>query len=123
MEEGEVPVLPHSGAGWALGGSLLYRPCNSQACLWSVEPHRRVCTLQILQQNIFLKTFAVFFFWRGEEGVVFFLLLFLGAFFFFCKLYFCIFNCYFKILTRLVLLITLFLRKKKKSKGGGLHVI
>lgn len=23
------------------------------ACLWSVEPHRRVCTLRILQQNIF----------------------------------------------------------------------
>lgn len=22
-------------------------------CLWSVEPHRRVCTLRILQQNIF----------------------------------------------------------------------
>lgn len=108
-------MLPHSGAGWALRGSLLYIPHNSQDCLWSVEPHRHVCTLQILQQNIFLKTFAVFLFFGGGEGVFF--LLFWG--FFFCKLYFCIFNCYFKILMRLFLLITLFLRKKKKQSKGG----
>lgn len=41
------------GAG--LGG-LLVPPSpsqNTRDCLWSVEPHRRVCTLQILQQNIF----------------------------------------------------------------------
>lgn len=72
-------MLPHSGAGWALRGSLLYIPHNSQDCLWSVEPHRHVCTLQILQQNIFLKTFAVFLFLGG--GREYFFCCF-GAFFF-----------------------------------------
>lgn len=72
-------MLPHSGAGWALRGSLLYIPHNSQDCLWSVEPHRHVCTLQILQQNIFLKTFAVFLFFGG--GREYFFRCF-GAFFF-----------------------------------------
>lgn len=72
-------MLPHSGAGWALRGSLLYIPHNSQDCLWSVEPHRHVCTLQILQQNIFLKTFAVFLFFGG--GREYFFCCF-GAFFF-----------------------------------------
>lgn len=72
-------MLPHSGAGWALRGSLLYIPHNSQDCLWSVEPHRHVCTLQILQQNIFLKTFAVFLFFWGGGGSIFFVVL--GLFF------------------------------------------
>lgn len=40
------------GQGW--GGSWCCPPSQkTRDCLWSVEPHRRVCTLQILQQNIF----------------------------------------------------------------------
>lgn len=40
------------GQGW--GGSWCRPPSQkTRDCLWSVEPHRRVCTLQILQQNIF----------------------------------------------------------------------
>ncbi|KAL2305499.1 hypothetical protein Nmel_007486 [Mimus melanotis] len=43
--------LPGGRAG---GGSWCCPPSQkTRDCLWSVEPHRRVCTLQILQQNIF----------------------------------------------------------------------
>lgn len=53
---GGVSVLHGSGfpGGRAGGASGAVPPSQkTRDCLWSVEPHRRVCTLQILQQNIF----------------------------------------------------------------------
>lgn len=44
-------AFPGGRAGGAPGAASPSQ--NTRDCLWSVEPHRRVCTLQILQQNIF----------------------------------------------------------------------
>lgn len=55
LGEGGVSITQQRlsrGQGW--GGSWCRHPSQiTRDCLWSVEPHRRVCTLQILQQNIF----------------------------------------------------------------------
>lgn len=49
-----VSVLQRRSRGRAGGAPGAVPPSQkSRDCLWSVEPHRRVCTLQILQQNIF----------------------------------------------------------------------
>lgn len=83
------PPPPAPGAGWGIGLGRL-RVSFPPSCKYRGTPetvygawslidvfvHYKFCS------RIFFKTFAVF--W--------------GLFFFFCKLYFCIFNCYFKIL-------------------------